>query len=150
MFAIELIELTKRYGERTAVDSLNLEVHSGDIFGFVGPNGSGKTTTIRMIAGLLEPSGGEARVMGISAQKSPGGVKRLIGYMPDYFGVYPDLRTWEYLDFFSACYQIEERRRSQIIEELLELVELRHRRDDMVDKLSRDEAAPEFGAHSDP
>lgn len=119
------------------MDALNLEVHQGDIFGFVGPNGAGKTTTIRMIAGLLEPDGGEARVLGTSVQKSPERVKRMIGYMPDYFGVYPDLRTWEYLDFFSACYQIEEKRRAQLIDELLELVELSHRRDDMVDKLSR-------------
>jgi ABC-2 type transport system ATP-binding protein len=137
MNAIQLVGLSKKYGTRTAVDNLNLEVYPSDIFGFVGPNGSGKTTTIRMIAGLLRPTHGEASVAGYSVQKSPEEVKRRIGYMPDFFGVYPDLKVWEYLDFFSACYRIEENRRRILIEELLELVELTHRREDMVDRLSR-------------
>jgi ABC-2 type transport system ATP-binding protein len=137
MNAIQLVGLSKKYGTRTAVDNLNLEVYPSDIFGFVGPNGSGKTTTIRMIAGLLRPTYGEASIAGYSVQKSPEEVKRRIGYMPDFFGVYPDLKVWEYLDFFSACYRIEENRRRILIEELLELVELTHRREDMVDRLSR-------------
>lgn len=137
MNAIQLVGLSKKYGTRTAVDNLNLEVYPSDIFGFVGPNGSGKTTTIRMIAGLLRPTHGEASIAGYSVQKSPEEVKRRIGYMPDFFGVYPDLKVWEYLDFFSACYRIEENRRRILIEELLELVELTHRREDMVDRLSR-------------
>ena len=137
MNAIQLVGLSKRFGNRTAVDNLNLEVYPSDIFGFVGPNGSGKTTTIRMIAGLLRPTNGEATVAGYSVQKSLDEVKRRIGYMPDYFGVYPDLKVWEYLDFFSACYRIGESRRRILIDELLELVELSHRRDDMVDRLSR-------------
>jgi len=137
MNAIELVGLSKSYKKRQAVDNLNLQVFTGDIFGFVGPNGSGKTTTIRMIAGLLKPSAGEAFVEGCSAQKSPREVKRRVGYMPDSFGVYPELKVWEYLDFFSACYGIEESRRQSLIEELLELLDLAHRREDLVDRLSR-------------
>lgn len=137
MDAIELKDLSKSYGKRQAVENLNLQVITGEIFGFVGPNGSGKTTTIRMIAGLLRPTAGEAFVEGHSAQKTPDEVRLRIGYMPDYFGVYPDLKVWEYLDFFSACYGIAETRRLGLIEELLELVDLEHRRNDPVDRLSR-------------
>ncbi len=137
MNAIELVGLSKSYGKRRAVENLNLQVFAGDIFGFVGPNGSGKTTTIRMIAGLLKPTAGEAFVEGYSAQKTPREVKRRVGYMPDSFGIYPDLKVWEYLDFFSACYGIEESRRHSLIEELTELLDLAHRREDLVDRLSR-------------
>jgi ABC-2 type transport system ATP-binding protein len=134
---IQIQELTKIYGLRCAVDHLDLVVNKGDIFGFVGPNGAGKTSTIRMIAGLLEPDAGEIIVGGYSVRRSPRQIKRCIGYMPDYFGVYPDLKVWEYLDFFSACYEISEAERPGLIDGLLELVELRHRTDDMVDRLSR-------------
>jgi len=134
---IEIKDLTKRYGARTAVDQLNLEVQEGDIFGFVGPNGAGKTSTIRMIATLLEPSGGEILVGGHSVRSEPREVRRLIGYMPDFFGVYHDMMVWEYLDFFAACYGIREAERSRLISDLLELVDLGHRQEDMVDKLSR-------------
>ena len=137
MKAIQLADLTKKYGSRTAVDHLSLEVQTGEIFGFVGPNGAGKTTTIRMLAGLLRPTGGEAKILEYSVQDSPLEVKKRIGYMPDAFGLYPDLRVWEYLDFFGSCYQIVESRRLSLISELLELVELDHRREDMVDSLSR-------------
>jgi ABC-2 type transport system ATP-binding protein len=134
---IEIQNLTKRYGDLIAVDQLSLSIEEGEIFGFVGPNGAGKTSTIRMIAGLLQPTSGEIYVVGNSVKKSPDEVKRLIGYMPDYFGVYPDLKIWEYLEFFSACYQIPERQRPALIEDLLELFDLDHRREDMVDRLSR-------------
>ena len=134
---IELQNLTKRFGDRTAVDTLNLSVWQGDIFGFVGPNGAGKTSTIRMAAGLLQPTTGEIFIQGHSVRNDPRRIKHLIGYMPDYFGVYPDLRVWEYLDFFCACYQIPETRRPALMEGLLELVDLSHRRDDNVDRLSR-------------
>jgi ABC-2 type transport system ATP-binding protein len=135
--AIEIKELNKRYGSRLAVDGLNLTVEEGEVFGFVGPNGAGKTSTIRILAGLLRPTSGEASVAGFSVHHAAAEVKRRIGYMPDFFGVYPDLSVQEYLDFFSACYQIPEQRRSALIDELLELVELSHRRADRVEQLSR-------------
>jgi ABC-2 type transport system ATP-binding protein len=134
---IELVQLTKRYGERTAVDALSMSVEQGEIFGFVGPNGAGKTSTIRMIAGLLQPTAGDIHIMGYSIHREPRQIRNLIGYMPDYFGVYPDLRVWEYLDFFGACYQIPEGKRAVLIDNLLELVDLSHRKADDVDSLSR-------------
>ncbi len=135
--AIEINELSKWYGKRLAIDDLSLTVEAGEIFGFIGPNGAGKTSTIRIIAGLLHPTSGEIRVAGFSTSQFPEEIKRRIGYMPDYFGVYPDLSVQEYLEFFSACYLIPEPRRLQLIDELLELVDLGHRRSDMVDQLSR-------------
>lgn len=134
---IEITNLTKCFKERTAVDQLNLSIQQGEIFGFVGPNGAGKTTTIRMIAGLLSPTSGEVSVSGHRVSQSPELVKRLLGYMPDYFGTYPDLKVWEYLDFFAACYHIPEANRHSLIEGLLELVDLNHRQEDLVDRLSR-------------
>jgi len=134
---IEIQNLTKRYGERIAVDKLNLTVNQGDIFGFIGPNGAGKTSTMRMVAGLLRPNSGAIKVAGYSVAKSPERVKAQIGYMPDYFGVYPDLKVWEYLDFFSACYKIPEGQRPSLLDGLLELVDLGHRKQDIVDSLSR-------------
>jgi ABC-2 type transport system ATP-binding protein len=135
--AIEILNLNKRFGNRIALEDLTLTVNHGEVFGFVGPNGAGKTTTIRIISGLLRPSDGEVTVDGHSVFGSPNEIKRLIGYMPDYFGVYPDLKTWEYLDFFAACYQIKYSERPGLIDGLLELVELSHRKDDLVDRLSR-------------
>ena len=134
---IEINNLTKRYGRRTAVEDLSLTVEEGDIYGFVGPNGAGKTSTIRIICTLLEGNGGEVLVGGHSVKKNPRGVRKVIGYMPDFFGVYNDMEVWEYLDFFGACYGIEANARSRLIDDLLELVDLTHRKNDMVDKLSR-------------
>ena len=135
--AVEIKSLTKLYGARLAVDNLSMSVASGDIFGFVGPNGAGKTSTIRMIAGLLRPTRGDILVGGYSIRRAPQEVKRLIGYMPDFFGMYPNLKVWEYMDFFAASYRIPVARRPGLIDELLELVDLSHRREDMVDQLSR-------------
>ncbi len=137
MAMIEIQGLTKKYGRTTAVDDITLSVQAGEIFGFVGPNGAGKTTTIRMIATLLLPSQGEIRVGGKSVSQAPRQVRRLIGYMPDFFGVYTDMKVWEYLDFFGACYHIPPAERAQLAKDLLELVDLSHRSEDMVDKLSR-------------
>jgi ABC-2 type transport system ATP-binding protein len=134
---IEIKDLNKCYGQRPAVEGLSLAVEKGDIYGFVGPNGAGKTSTIRMIAGLLQPDSGQIFVDRHSVEQDPWQVKRLIGYMPDFFGVYPELKVWEYLDFFAACYQIPEHKRPPLIEGLLELIELEHRKYDMVDRLSR-------------
>ncbi len=134
---IEIKDLTKKYGLRTAVNRLNLIVEEGDIYGFVGPNGAGKTSTIRVICTLLQLDGGEVFVDGHSVLREPRDVRGLIGYMPDFFGVYDDMKVWEYLDFFGACYHIPAVERQKLIEDLLELVDLSHRRDDMVDQLSR-------------
>jgi ABC-2 type transport system ATP-binding protein len=134
---IETKALVKKFGKFTAVNELSLEVPAGSIYGFVGPNGAGKTTTMRMLTTLTRPTSGEAFVAGHSVATEPRAVRRAIGYMPDEFGVYDDMRVWEYLDFFAACYDIPESERRRLIEDLLELVDLSHRRDDMVDKLSR-------------
>lgn len=134
---IEIQGVSKSYGTRKAVEDLHLTIAQGELFGFVGPNGAGKTTTIRMMAGLLEPDAGDILISGHSVREAPDQVKRMIGYMPDTFGIYPDLKTWEYLDFFAMCYQIPEAERPKLINSLLELVDLQHRRDDLVDKLSR-------------
>jgi ABC-2 type transport system ATP-binding protein len=134
---IETKDLVKRFGRFTAVDGLSLEVPAGSIYGFVGPNGAGKTTTMRMLTTLTRPTSGTAWVAGHSVLQDRRAVRRAIGYMPDEFGVYDDLRVWEYLDFFAACYDIPENERKRLVGDLLELVNLSHRRDDMVDKLSR-------------
>jgi len=136
-YIIETKDLMKRYGKFQAVNGVSLEVPAGSIYGFVGPNGAGKTTTMRMLTTLTRPTSGEARVAGHSVTEEPRAVRRAIGYMPDEFGVYDDMRVWEYLDFFAACYDIPEANRKKLIDDLLELVDLAHRRDDMVDKLSR-------------
>jgi ABC-2 type transport system ATP-binding protein len=134
---IETKDLVKRFGRFTAVEGLSLEVPAGAIYGFVGPNGAGKTTTMRMLTTLTRPTSGTAFVGGHSVLQDRRAVRRAIGYMPDEFGVYDDLRVWEYLDFFAACYDIPENERKRLVNDLLELVNLTHRRDDMVDKLSR-------------
>ncbi|HUF38089.1 MAG TPA: ABC transporter ATP-binding protein [Anaerolineales bacterium] len=134
---IEIEGLAKRYGDRIAVDGLDLEVREGDIYGFVGPNGAGKTSTIRILCTLLQADGGEVRVDGHSVFRAPREVRRVIGYMPDFFGVYDDMKVWEYLDFFGACYGIGPADRSRLVDDLLELVDLGHRREDFVEGLSR-------------
>jgi len=137
---IEIQQLTKQYkGKQNAkaVRDLTLSVEEGAIFGFVGPNGAGKTSTIRIMATLLEPTHGDILVAGHSVRKAPRQVRGVIGYMPDFFGVYNDMLVWEYLDFFGACYNIADRQRKQLIDDLLELVDLSHRREDPVEGLSR-------------
>jgi ABC-2 type transport system ATP-binding protein len=134
---VETRGLVKRYGRLTAVKGLDLVVEEGAVFGFVGPNGAGKTTTMRILSTLLRPTAGEAWVAGHSVRKRRRDVRRAIGYMPDFFGVYGDMRVWEYLDFFSACYEIPADTRQRLVSDLLELVDLSHRRDDYVDALSR-------------
>lgn len=136
-FVIETHDLRKHYGRLEAVKGINLKVPRGSIYGFVGPNGAGKTSTMRILTTLMRPSSGQAFVSGYSVTESPRDVRRSIGYMPDFFGVYEDMKVWEYLDFFAACYEIPESERPGLINDLLELVDLTHRRDDMVDKLSR-------------
>lgn len=135
--AIETINLTRRYARMTALDNLNLAVAPGSIYGFIGPNGAGKTTTLRLLAGLLEPTSGEIRLMGKRLSASGTEAQRLVGYMPDFFGVYDDLRVWEYLDFFARCYGLSAARRRTTVEQLLDLVDLTPKRDAFVQSLSR-------------
>jgi ABC-2 type transport system ATP-binding protein len=134
---VETHDLTRRYGSNLALDHLNLTIPEGAIFGFIGPNGAGKTTTMRILTTLLAPSAGEARVAGVSVVSDPRAVRRLVGFMPDFFGVYDNMKSWEYLDFFGRAYGIPAQRRQQLIGELLELVDLGHKRDDPVMSLSR-------------
>lgn len=134
---IEVENLTKRYGQRLAVDDVSFSIEPGAIFGFIGPNGAGKTTTIRILTTLLKPTSGQVLVDGHSATAEPRAVRRIVGYMPDFFGVYTDMTVWEYLDFFSHCYDIPAPQRPGLVNDLLALVELGHRRDDFVDSLSR-------------
>lgn len=135
--AIETRNLTRRYGKVTAVDRLDLQVPAGALYGLIGPNGAGKTTTLRMLAGLLEPTDGEIVLNGEVANHDWRDLRRQIGFMPDFFGVYEDMLVWEYLDFFARCYGIERQRRERVTEELLELVDLGEKREAYVQTLSR-------------
>jgi ABC-2 type transport system ATP-binding protein len=129
--------LTKVYGKRMALDHVSFEVPEGEIFGFVGPNGAGKTTTLRILAGLLEPTGGHASIGGVDIARQPDLVHSRLGYMPDFFGVYDQLTVSEYLDFYAACYRQPKERRVKVVAQLLDLIGLTERRDQMVDTLSR-------------
>ena len=134
---IETIGLTKKYGSFYALQDLNLIVEDSTVFGFVGANGAGKSTTFSILATLLQPTAGDAFINGISVTKNPQEVRRQIGYMPDFFGVYDQLKTDEYLDFYGASYGIKPKERAVLIPKLLELVNLEHKRYDYVDLLSR-------------
>ena len=134
---IKTQELTKVYGDLKAIDNLTLELEEGDLFGFIGPNGSGKTTTMRIIATLLQPSWGEAYVCGHSIYTHPKEIRRLIGYMPDFFGVYDDMKVIEYLEFFAAAYRIKGQKRRKVCEDMLAMVDLGYKRDAFVTSLSR-------------
>ena len=134
---VETRDLTRRYGSTLALDHLNLQIPQGAIFGFIGPNGAGKTTTMRILTTLLAPTSGEAWVAGRSVLKEPLGVRKVVGFMPDFFGVYDNMKVWEYLDFFGRSYGVPAGRRDGLIGELLELVDLSHKRDAFVMTLSR-------------
>jgi len=129
--------LVKRYNGTLAVAGVDLDVEAGEIYGLVGPNGAGKTTMLRMLATLLPPTAGDAEIAGESVRRNPGAARRVIGFMPDVFGVYDDMKVWEYLDFFARCYGIPAARRRRIIADLLELVDLGTKRDAYVQALSR-------------
>jgi ABC-2 type transport system ATP-binding protein len=135
--AVQTSGLGKRYGAVVAVAGVDLEIEECDIFGLVGPNGAGKTTTLRMLATALVPSSGEARICGIDVARHPDEVRRVIGYMPDAFGVYDDIRVWEYLDFFAQCHGISASARRRTVADLLDLVDLADKRDAFVQSLSR-------------
>jgi len=134
---IETKNLTKNYGNLTAVDDLSLTIQDGDIFGFIGPNGAGKTTTMRILVTLLEPTRGRAFINGLDVTKKGKQVRRMVGYMPDFMGVYDDLKVFEYLEFFAAAFGIERKKRKSIVEGVLELTDLQSKRSAAVDSLSR-------------
>jgi ABC-2 type transport system ATP-binding protein len=134
---IAVENLTKVYGKRIALDHVSFAVPAGEIFGFVGPNGAGKTTTLRILAALLEPTTGSAFIDGADVTREPDRVHSRLGYMPDFFGVYDQLTVAEYLDFYASCYRQPRQRRKVVVDNLLELVDLADRRDQLVDTLSR-------------
>lgn len=134
---LKIEKLCKNYGKFLAVNDLNLHIPKGEIFGFVGPNGAGKTTTMRIICGLLEATSGKVFADGIDVINRPGDLKRKIGYMPDFFGVYDDLKVMEYLEFYASIYNIKGAARKKVCDDLLELVDLTDKRDFYVDSLSR-------------
>jgi ABC-2 type transport system ATP-binding protein len=134
---IELSDFGKDYGDFMAVERLNLSIAAGEMFGFIGPNGAGKSTTMRFLATLLKATRGEGTVNGHSVTRDPMGVRQSVGYMPDNFGVYDGMRVWEFLDFFAVAYQISRAKRKQVISDVLELLDLTHKRDDYVNGLSR-------------
>jgi len=134
---IRAVGLNKKYGNFHAVKALNLELDEGDVFGFIGPNGAGKTTTMRMLATLLDPTSGEAYICGHSIYQRPREIRRLVGYMPDFFGVYDDMKVIEYLEFFAATYRIPPEKRLDICERVLDLVDLTFKRDSLANTLSR-------------
>ncbi len=134
---IETKNLTKDYGNLTAVDNLNLTIKEGDIFGFIGPNGAGKTTTMRILVTLLEPTRGKAYINGLDVRSQGKMVRRLVGYMPDFMGVYDDLKVFEYLEFFAAAFGINRKKRKSIVEGVLELTDLQSKQRTAVDSLSR-------------
>jgi len=134
---IETKKLCKNFGDLVAVDNLDLHIEAGDIFGFIGPNGAGKTTTMRILVTLLEPTSGAAFIDGLNVTKQGKDVRRRVGYMPDFMGVYDDLKVFEYLEFFAAAFGIEYRKRESIVDGVLELTDLVSKRNAPVDSLSR-------------
>lgn len=130
-------DLTKKYGAFTAVNHLSLHIPEGDLFGFVGPNGAGKTTTIRIVCGLLRSSSGQVRIGGTSAPVGSREMKRMIGYVPDFFGVYDNLKVREYMDMYGSMYGMHSRDIAKLTDDLLELVNLSDKKEVYVDTLSR-------------
>jgi ABC-2 type transport system ATP-binding protein len=134
---IQTKQLTKHYGDLAALSDLTLEIRQGDIFGFIGPNGAGKTTTMRILATLLEPTSGQATIDGLDVTRKGRDVRRRVGYMPDFMGVYDDLKVFEYLEFFAAAFDIPAAKRPAIVEGVLELTDLQSKKHATVDSLSR-------------
>ena len=132
---LEVKNLHKTFGGFTAVQGISFTLNPGDIFGFIGSNGAGKTTTIRMLSTLLEPTSGTATLNGIDILENPMQIRRMIGYMPDFFGLYDDVKVWEYLDFFASIYGVQ--KRDKVIDEVLELTDLGIKKHSFVQSLSR-------------
>ncbi len=134
---IKTFGLTKRYKNTLALNRLDMTIEDGDIYGYIGPNGAGKTTTLKILATLLEPTAGHAEICGFRVGRENRKIRPLIGYMPDFFGVYEDMRVDEYLTFFAAAYRIKGEKRKRIVNDVLELTDLGGKRDAMVESLSR-------------
>lgn len=134
---LEIENLSKRYGKFQALDHLNLHIEKGEIFGFVGPNGAGKTTTMRIVCGLLKATSGSVHVDGVDAISKPEDIKRKVGYVPDFFGVYDNLQVMEYMEFYGSMYGMDKKEVNEIAKGLLELVNLSDKEEAFVDTLSR-------------
>jgi len=134
---IKTVDLTKKYGDTFAIRAIDLDLARGDLFGFIGPNGAGKTTTMRILSTLLAPTWGEAYVCDHSVHTQPKEIRRLVGYMPDFFGVYDDMTVVEYLEFFAAAYRIGGEARRRRVDEMLDIVDLDFKRDAYANTLSR-------------
>ena len=134
---IKVEGLKKTYGKMEALKGVSFEIEQGSIFGFVGPNGAGKSTTLKILATLMAPTEGKAFIDGVDVIKYPKKVRALMGYMPDFFGVYERIKVTEYLDFYASCYRVAEGKRRSIIADLLELTDLSFKADAYVDSLSR-------------
>ncbi len=135
--AVQTVGLSRTYGALTALNALDLTVNRGDLFGFIGSNGAGKTTTLRILATFLAPSAGQAKILGHDVVKDADAVRHVIGYMPDFFGVYKDMEVTEYLDFFGACYKIPTNQREKTVNDVLELVGLSEKKGALIGALSR-------------
>src|SRR6516162_3053819 len=135
--AVQTFGLTRMFGSLAALSNLDLTVNRGDLFGFIGSNGAGKTTTLRILATFLAPSAGSAQVLGYDVVRQADAVRHVIGYMPDFFGVYKDMEVTEYLDFFGACYKIPTAQREKTVNDVLELVGLTEKRGSLIGALSR-------------
>jgi ABC-2 type transport system ATP-binding protein len=135
--AVQTFGLTRMYGSIAAVSQLDLTVNKGDLFGFIGSNGAGKTTTLRILATFLAPSAGTAKILGRDVVQEADAVRHVIGYMPDFFGVYKDMEVTEYLDFFGACYKIPTAQREKTVNDVLELVGLSEKKGALIGALSR-------------
>ena len=134
---MKIEHLSKNYGHFPALKDLSLEIPDGALHGFVGPNGAGKTTTMRILATLMKPTSGTAYVDGTDVVKEGQKARKLVGYMPDFFGVYDSLKCWEYLDFYARCYRIGQTERKRMTRQLLELVQLEDKENEYVEALSR-------------
>ncbi|MHA1575510.1 MAG: ABC transporter ATP-binding protein [Alphaproteobacteria bacterium] len=134
---INIKNLTVRYGDFIAVDNITFSVKTGEIYGFIGSNGAGKTTTMRVMATLLMAASGTVEIAGMDVENSAKKIRNIIGYMPDFFGVYDNLRVWEYLDFFADIYNINSKKRKDAFNRVLDLTKLETKRNEFVNNLSR-------------
>ncbi len=134
---VQTFGLTRLFDDLAALSGLDLTVHRGDLFGFIGSNGAGKTTTLRILATFLAPTAGTANILGHDVVQDGDAVRHVIGYMPDFFGVYKDMEVTEYLDFFGACYRIPAAQREKAVGDVLELVGLTEKKGALIGALSR-------------